>query len=268
MKQHYIVLDVALCHDCNNCFVACKDEHADNSWLPYTQPMPWHGHRWMNIQRLERGEGDRVDVAFLPTPCQHCADAPCVKAHPDCISRRSDGIVLLDPQKAQGKKDIMDSCPYGVFYWNEESAVAQKCTMCAHLLDDGWAMPRCVHSCPTGALQFYTVEPEEMEKKVAKEKLSSYRAEIGTKPNVYYKNLYRFTKNFITGAVLKDDDCLEDAVVQLTGNAVDSAQKTDYFGEFKFDGLDDGAYTLSVNGKAVKTVEISSKSVNVGEIPV
>ena len=35
-KQAYIVIDVALCEDCNNCFMACKDEHVGNCWLPYT----------------------------------------------------------------------------------------------------------------------------------------------------------------------------------------------------------------------------------------
>jgi Fe-S-cluster-containing dehydrogenase component len=40
MKQRYLVIDVALCHDCNNCFIACKDEHVMNNWPPYTEPSP------------------------------------------------------------------------------------------------------------------------------------------------------------------------------------------------------------------------------------
>ncbi len=35
-KQKYLVIDINLCHDCNNCFIACKDEFVMNSWLPYT----------------------------------------------------------------------------------------------------------------------------------------------------------------------------------------------------------------------------------------
>ena len=55
MKQRYISIDVAKCHDCNNCFMACKDEHCGNDWPGYTAAQPRHGHRWMNIERRERG---------------------------------------------------------------------------------------------------------------------------------------------------------------------------------------------------------------------
>jgi len=32
----YMVVDVALCHDCNNCFMADKDEYVGNDWPGYT----------------------------------------------------------------------------------------------------------------------------------------------------------------------------------------------------------------------------------------
>ena len=268
MKQNYIVMDVARCHDCNNCFIACKDEHAGNDWALYTKAMPWHGHRWMDIQRRERGAGDRIDAVFLPTPCQHCEDAPCVNAHPDCVSHSPGGAVLIDVHKARGRREIADSCPYGAIWWNDDESLPQKCTMCAHLLDGGWEMPRCVHSCPTGALSFYIVEPREMERMAAEEGLTNYRGELGTKPRVYYKNLHRFTKNFIAGAVLKDGDCLENAEVRLSGNGADAAQSTDFFGEFKFDGLGDGEYSVSIAGNESLKVRVEGLSVNMGEISV
>ncbi|MDR2295633.1 MAG: (4Fe-4S)-binding protein [Clostridiales Family XIII bacterium] len=266
MKQNYIVMDVALCHDCNNCFIACKDEHVDNDWAPYTKAMPRHGHRWMNILRRERGSGGRIDAVFLPLLCQHCEDAPCVKAHPDCVSRDSRGVVYIDIHKAKDRSEIVESCPYGAIYWNEEESLPQKCTMCAHLLDEGWAMPRCVHSCPTGALRFYAVEPGEMARIVAEEGLSAYRGELGTKPRVYYKNLHRFVKNFIAGGALRDGDCFENAEVELSGNGADAVQRTDCFGEFKFDGLDDGAYTLRIDQRKTVSAHVSGASVNIGEI--
>ena len=43
----------------------------------------------------------------------------------------------------------MDACPYDVIFFNEDLNLAQKCTGCAHLLDDGWAEPRCADACPT-----------------------------------------------------------------------------------------------------------------------
>jgi len=270
MKQRYMVIDVSLCHDCNNCFLACKDEHVGNKWLPYTDEQPRHGHRWMNILNKERGQYPRIDVAYLPVPCLHCQDAPCIKAYPDCVSRRDDGLVLIDIEKAKGKKGLVDACPYGAIFWNEELNVAQKCTMCAHLLngDEGGVdvnIPRCVHSCPTGAMKYFVLEPEEMEKKIKEEKLEAYRPELGTKPNVFYKNLYRFVKAFVAGGVLKDNECAEGVEVTLTGNGVNCSQITDCFGDFKFDALDPGEYTISINGKEVKKVQVST-SVNVGSI--
>ncbi len=268
MKQRYLVMDVARCHDCNNCFMACKDEHVDNDFLPYTEAQPRHGHRWMNIQRIERGPYPRVDCAFLAMPCQHCQDAPCQKAHPDCISTREDGIVMIDAAKAKGKKEVVDSCPYGAIYWNEEKGVAQKCTMCAHLLDDGWAEPRCTHSCPTYSIKHYFCEPEEMQKMVASEGLEQYKAELGTNPRMYYKNLFRFTKQWIGGSVLLDGDCLEGATVTCTGaDGKTATQTTNFFGDFKFDGLAAGKYTLKVDGKGKSAsceAEVKDESVELG----
>ena len=42
-KQKYLVMDIASCHDCNDCFMACKDEHVGNDWSPYTEEQPRHG---------------------------------------------------------------------------------------------------------------------------------------------------------------------------------------------------------------------------------
>ncbi|MBF0303771.1 MAG: hypothetical protein HQK73_12085, partial [Desulfamplus sp.] len=31
-KQWCMVVDIAKCENCNNCFIACKDEHYGNDW--------------------------------------------------------------------------------------------------------------------------------------------------------------------------------------------------------------------------------------------
>jgi nitrate reductase beta subunit len=33
--------------------------------------------------------------------------------YPDQISKRKDGIVIIDPDKAKGNKDMVGACPYG-----------------------------------------------------------------------------------------------------------------------------------------------------------
>ena len=82
------------------------------------------------------------------------------------IYRREDGLVVIDPAKCTGCKLCPDSCPYDAIYFNEDLNMAQKCTGCAHLLDDGWDVPRCVDACPTGALSF--AEESELQNLIAK----------------------------------------------------------------------------------------------------
>ena len=107
------------------------------------------GQYWMNIVEKERGTFPKVKLSCIPFTCMHCSNAPCMKAAKDgAIYRREDGIVIIDPEKAVGQKQIVDACPYRVIYWNEEKNLPQKCTMCAHLLDQGWKTPRCVEMCP------------------------------------------------------------------------------------------------------------------------
>jgi ferredoxin len=191
---------------------------------------------------------------------------------PDAVTRRPDGVVMIDMQKAKGNKGLVDSCPFGAIFWNEELNVAQKCTMCAHLLDDKeWkpGMPRCVHSCPTGAMKYYHMEPAEFEKLAKEEGLVGFRtAELKNAPRVWYKNLHKYTKNFISAGILMDGDCFENAAVTLKNKAgVVETQKTNFFGEFKFDGLDNGEYTVDVDAKGVKAsckVMIDGESKNLG----
>jgi Fe-S-cluster-containing dehydrogenase component len=291
VKQWYKVIDVARCHDCNNCFMADRDEFVGNDWPGYTAAQPRHGHRWVDILRRERGVYARIDVAFLPVPCQHCENAPCMEVGKGLVVRRPDGIVMIDMEKAKGNKALVDSCPYGAIWWNEEANIAQKCIFCAHLLDDPTWKPhttRCVHSCPTEAMATYFVEPEEMEKMIAAEDLEAYRPELGTKPRTLYKNLYKFTKNFITAGVLVDGDCFEGATVTLhskeggiacnlsgagVANCVDTSalatRTTNFFGEFKFDGLENGEYSLEVDAGGRKTsmvVTVKDASENLGFI--
>lgn len=272
MKQRYISIDIATCHGCNICFMACKDEHVGNDWPGYTAAQPRHGHRWLNIEYRERGQYSRNDVAYLPLPCQHCQNAHCMKAAPDAVKRREDGIVMIDAAAAKGNKDVVSSCPFGAIFWNEELNVAQKCTMCSHLLDDkNWkpGVPRCVHSCPTGSMKFYEMEPAEFENLARKEGFEGYRSdELKNAPRVVYKNLHRYTKNFIAAGVLMDGDCFENATVTLSNKqGIVATQKTNFFGDFKFDSLEKGEYTVEVNAggiKASRKIVIDTTSHNLG----
>lgn len=276
MKKYSFVIDVAKCENCNNCFLSCKDEHCGNEWPGYSISQPLHGQRWMNISRKERGEFPEIDVAYLPKPCNHCDDPPCIKdAHDGAVYKREDGIVIIDPLKAKGQKELVKSCPFGAIWWNEEAQIAQKCTFCAHLLDKGWKKPRCVQSCPTGALSILYTEEEVLQDIIKADKLE-YLDGSGSsaRPRCFYKNLYRYSKCFISGSVASGDDtvseCAEGVRVQLLrGDFVIAEQKTDDFGDFKFDMLsaDGTVYSIAVGpeGGIEKKIDIKlEKSLSVG----
>ncbi len=261
MKKFSFVIDIEKCENCNNCFLSCKDEHCGNDWPGYSVSQPQHGQRWMNIGRKERGIFPEIDVAYQPKPCMHCDDAPCIDGAVDgAVYKREDGIVIIDPVKAKGHNDIVKSCPFGAIWWNDEEQLPQKCTFCAHLLDSGWKKTRCVQACPTGALSILHMEDEELEKRVAAEKLKTLApAASKFRPRCYYKNLYRYNSSFIAGSVARGDEsyseCVAGQKVTLQKNSrIIDEQETDDFGDFKFDRLAQGSgeYTVLIEDQAGK----------------
>jgi len=145
----------------------------------------------------------------------------------------------------------------------------------AHLIDRGWVQTRGEQSCPTGAMRALNVEDEEMTRIVREENLEVIKPELGTKPRVYYRNLWRYSKCFIGGSVAEEIDgvvdCVEGASVQLVKDGVSLAvTTTDNYGDFKFDKLDEnsGRYSVQIfSGGRSKVVEVDlATSINLGEI--
>jgi len=118
MQKWNMIIDVAECTNCNLCTLAVMDEYVGNAWPGYAAPMPKHGHKWINILQKERGQVPMIDIAYVPTMCNHCDNAPCMEKGGDAVKKRDDGIVLIDPEKARGRKDLVESCPYGHIWWN------------------------------------------------------------------------------------------------------------------------------------------------------
>lgn len=263
MARYGMVIDIARCSGCYNCFLACKDEHCGQDYPGYAAAQPMTGQFWMNIIEKERGQYPKVKLADIPVPCMHCEDAPCVKsAKGGAVYSRPDGIVIIDPAKAEGQKQIVSSCPYGVIYWNGEKNLPQKCTLCAHLLDAGWKEPRCVEMCPTGALAFGDLDDpaSEVSRLIASGAAESLHPEYGLKEKVVYIGL---PKKFVAGTVVlgDTDECAKDATVILTGSGRNMTVTTDTFGDFEFEGLaDDTEYFIKIEAKGYKPKEIPVKT--------
>jgi hypothetical protein len=102
------------------------------------------------------------------------------------------------------------------------------------------------------------------------------KPELASKPRVYYRNLWRYSKCFIGGSLAAEAggvvDCVEGASVRLMkGGTLVAETASDNYGDFKFDRLDEnsGRYLIEIAapGRPKKTVEANlGASINLGEI--
>ncbi len=277
MKKWNLIIDVAKCFNCNMCALACHDEYHDNDHPGVAASMPRQGHRWIDIQQKERGAYPMVDVVYLPVTCNHCDEAPCMKAAQNgAVVKRADGIVIIDPVKSKGQRQIVDACPYGAVSWNDEKSIPQIWPFDAHLLDQGWKKTRGAQVCPTQAMRALCVEDGEMARLASEEKLEVLKPELGAKPRVYYKNLDRWTKAFIGGQVTGEisgvNECVPGAKIVLTRQSQRIGETvSDTFGDFRFDALPEGsgAYMLDIAAPQFpgRQIEITlGKSAYLGEL--
>jgi len=257
------VIDQALCNGCYGCQIACKDEHCGNDWPGYQKPQPDTGHFWMKVLQKDHGQTPKVRVEYKPFMCQQCDKCPVVEKFPEVAAKRPDGLVSIDPERSAGMKEIVDACPYGAIYWNEELELPQKCDGCAHLVDAG-EIPHCVDLCATEALKF----GDEEEFADILDDAELFHPEYGTSPRVYYLNAPGL---FIGGQVYdgNEDEVLIGAKITLTmPDGSKQTTESDHFGDFWFRKLQPGKYTVEMNAKGydVKTVDVDlDKSLNIGD---
>jgi tetrathionate reductase subunit B len=271
MGKKVFVIDIAKCNGCHNCQIVCKDEHVVNDWTPIAKPQPDIGQFWIELTERVRGTVPKVKVAYRPHLCMHCDKAPCIESCPveGALYKREDGLVIIDPVKCTGCRLCVDACPYeGVLWFNEDLNIAQKCTGCAHLLDDGWTEPRCADACPTLALRMM----DEAEAKDLIAQAEVWRPELKDKvrPRVYYLNL---PKKFIAGTVYdpEEEEVVIGASITLkpAGGKAQTIQ-TDSYGDFWFEGLADGVYDLEISAgkrsKVFKALDTAVADINLGDI--
>jgi len=273
MSRYSILIDVKKCNGCYNCFLSCRDEFYDNEYPSYSAAQPLNGQFWMQVQEVERGVYPKPKVSYIPKPCMHCESAPCIAAAKDgAVYRRDDGIVIIDPEKAKGQEAIVNACPYRVIFWNAEKQLPQKCTMCAHRLDEGEKVPRCVESCPVQALVFGDLD----DPKSAIAKLSASLATESLHPEFATKSLVQYVgipKRFVAGEIVykgNEGECAPGVKVTLSGGGQNLETVTDLFGDFEFEGLGKNEkyqIVVTADGYVEKKVKFTTfRDVNLGEI--
>ncbi len=106
--KYGMVIDLERCVGCRSCMEACKVENNTPK-----------ASFWMYVFRLEEGTYPNVNTQFLPRPCMHCDNAPCVKVCPVGARHYGDNkIVLTDFEACIGCRYCMVACPYSVNNFN------------------------------------------------------------------------------------------------------------------------------------------------------
>jgi len=144
MLQYVLLVDLERCCGCYACEVACKQENslaAGVSWIRVIKygPVQVNGKLSMN---------------FVPMRCRHCARPSCIDAcSVNAITKRSDGIVLINEELCTGCKVCIEVCQFGGLQFNPGKNVVEACTMCVNRVDKG-LLPACVRACPSRAMYF------------------------------------------------------------------------------------------------------------------
>jgi Fe-S-cluster-containing dehydrogenase component len=145
MKVEYaLIVDTKDCVGCYACEVACKQEHN----LPA-------GPRWIRVFPVSPKEIEgKLQLRYVVTHCVHCSQPLCKEVCPvNAISKRDDGIVLVDEELCTGCRECIEACPLGVMQFDEDKGLAEKCDLCVERIDMGLE-PACVAACPSHCIYF------------------------------------------------------------------------------------------------------------------
>lgn len=131
-KNYAMTIDLQSCIGCAACSVTCKNENNTDD-----------GINWMHFLKKETGTFPNVRYEFMPALCNHCDNAPCIKACPvTAMYKDEDGLTLHDSDRCIGCKACMAACPYGVIsynkdnpheYWTSEEAWSELSATPAHV---------------------------------------------------------------------------------------------------------------------------------------
>lgn len=176
------VVDVRRCFGCHGCEVACKAEN-DVPLGHYMRQTIYHD--------VEKPDGGLARI-MVPMACQHCEDAPCIKACPcGALHKGMGGSVQVDYDVCSGHGACKEVCPYGAIYIDPVANQAVKCHNCTHRVAVGME-PACVATCPSEAIHFGDLN--DPASKVARLKarleaegvLGQLRPEQGTRPRMWF----------------------------------------------------------------------------------
>ncbi len=209
IRQWTMIIDLRFCDGCQSqgtppqCTRACIEGH----FAP--EPM-----EWIEVFEPELpGDGTQ----FIPTPCMHCQNAPCVNVCPVAATFHTpEGTVLIDQDRCIGCRICMAACPYDRRFFNWGTApippearladysaehqvpakkgTVMKCDFCPDMARAG-TLPYCVQACPNNAIYYGDLEEDiatngdaivSASRLLAQNQAYRLKEDLKTKPRVYY----------------------------------------------------------------------------------
>lgn len=187
-KQLGMAIDLNRCIGCHACTVACKVQNG------LAIGMNWHRVETIGApgakvgEDIPRGVFPDVSMRWLPMPCMHCVNPPCMGVCPTAaISKTAEGLVVVDKALCVGCKYCSWACPYNVPQFSAQDGTMEKCTFCIQRVAQGQE-PACVKACVYGARVFGDVNDAHstISQVIARKHGRVLLPEEGTKPAVYY----------------------------------------------------------------------------------
>jgi Fe-S-cluster-containing dehydrogenase component len=129
MPKYGMVIDLQKCVGCGACAIACKTENNTQDRAD-GQTFNW-------ADFIMTTEGRYPDVKFTPRPvlCNHCTDAPCVKAcpvTPKAMFKTPDGITMHNDERCIGCQNCQRACPYSTTDVDKDKAAYSVLSFNAH----------------------------------------------------------------------------------------------------------------------------------------
>lgn len=226
-EQWAMTIDTTICTGCSACVVACQAENnilvVGKEGVRKSREM-----HWLRIDTYYSGELSAPEVVHQPMLCQHCEKAPCEYVCPvNATVHSPDGLNEMVYNRCVGTRFCSNNCPYKVRRFNyfdyperaqannglarlqrnpdvtvRERGVMEKCTFCVQRIRragieartegrpirPGEVVTACAQACPTGAIQFASLNHRDSLMVAWREEPRSYAVlhELGTRPRTMY----------------------------------------------------------------------------------
>ena len=151
-KQLGFYYNGTACSGCKACQLACQDKNNLPASILWRRVVIYGGGSW--VPSGNTMVPNNIFAYSVSSACYHCENPACVNVCPaGAMTKRADGIVLVNQDQCIGCRYCEWACPYGAPHFDHAKGIMPKCTFCEDLLAQG-QNPACVDACPMRAIEF------------------------------------------------------------------------------------------------------------------